>query len=288
MAADPMVQRRRLRTELRTIRVAAGLRQADVAGEMDWSPSKIIRIETGQTAISTSDLLALLAYYGVTDRGRVQALVELARSSRASSFYDGYIEAMPPTFRTYLAFEEAASVLRLYDPTFLPGLVQTERYAKVVLRDVIGCDADMVDQRWEVREHRQEQLHQRPDGPPAMIMVVDEAAVRRWIGGPAVMIEQLLQLGKMAELEHVHLRVLPFTAGAHAWLNTSVSLLEFDDPSLDDMVFVDDMDSEVQSGGDDDTVPGYLAAFDHLVQQTMPAEDGLSLIADELRRLRRA
>lgn len=103
--SDPTVQRRRLRLELRRARDAAGLRQADVASAMEWSPSKLIRIEKGDVSISTNDLKVLLNYYGVTDKERSDELLELARSARGASYYDQFADLLKPGFKDYLAYE---------------------------------------------------------------------------------------------------------------------------------------------------------------------------------------
>jgi len=127
---DPTVQRRRLRAELRNARDTAGLRQADVARAMDWSLSKLMRIERGEVSVSTNDLRALLNHYGVKEKGKVNGLLELARSARGSSFYDQYADLLKPGFKEYLAYEASASVIRQYEPVLIPGLLQTEEYAR--------------------------------------------------------------------------------------------------------------------------------------------------------------
>ena len=109
---DPSIQRKRLRTELRKAREAAGMRQGDVAKAMDWSPSKLIRIEGGQVSISTNDLRALLDHYKIKDSRRTTSLLELAKTSRGTSFYDQYGAVLKPGFREYLAYEGTASVIR--------------------------------------------------------------------------------------------------------------------------------------------------------------------------------
>src|SRR5690242_4942258 len=127
-ASDPTVYRRRLRLELRRARDAAGLRQADVARAMEWSPSKLIRIEKGDVSISTNDLKVLLNYYGVKDKARLDELLELARSARGASFYDQFADLLKPGFKDYLAYEASASVIRQYDTVLVTGMLQTEEY----------------------------------------------------------------------------------------------------------------------------------------------------------------
>ena len=186
---DPTVQRHRLRLELRRARDAAGLRQADVAHAMDWSPSKVIRIERGEVNVSTNDLKALLSHYGIKDKGRISGLLELARSARGASFYDQYVDLLKPGFKDYLAYEASATVIRQYDTVLIPGLLQTEEYGRAILEHMVGFDKDDVDKAWAVRQHRQEVVER--DDPPLMLYVLDEAALRRNVGRGRVMIRQL-------------------------------------------------------------------------------------------------
>lgn len=242
---DPTVQRRRLRSELRKARETAGLKQAEVAAAMDWSPSKLIRIEGGQVGISTNDLRALLAFYGVKDQGRLNALLELAKSARGPSFYDPFAEVLKPGFKEYLAYESSASTIRQYYPLLVSGLLQTEEYARTILEQGFGIVGQQADELWAVRQHRQE-IHDR-DNPPDMIFIVDEAAIRRQVGGPRVMRHQLERLRDYGSADHITLRVLPFTAGATPGLMGNFILLEFVDSSLRDLVHIENINSTTLS-----------------------------------------
>jgi transcriptional regulator with XRE-family HTH domain len=234
---DPTVQRRRLRVELRRARDMARLKQADVASAMDWSPSKLIRIEKGDVSISTNDLKALLSYYGVEDERRVNELVEVAKSARGASFFDQYADLILPGFKEYLAYEASASVIRQYDPVYIPGLLQTEEYARALFEEVGRFDPTRADKTWAIRQHRQE-LHDR-ENPPEMRFVVDEAALRRQIGGRRVMRHQLERLKESAAKPQISLQVMPFVRGGHPGLDGSFVLLEFPDPNLDDLVHLE-------------------------------------------------
>jgi len=278
VAQDPSVQRRRLRAELRRARDAAGLKQAEVAKAMDWSPSKLIRIESGQVNISTNDLRALLTHYDVKDRTRVAALVDLAKSSRASSFYDQFVNNLKPGFREYLAYEASASVIRQYDPVLISGLLQTEEYARSILEHTYGVGSDEVDRLWAVRQHRQE-LHDRDD-PPDMLFVIDEAAIARQVGRSGkTMLRQLERLREYADEEHVTLQVLPFIAGAHPGMAGSFALLEFADANLDDMVHLESVD-QVTIKDDSEQIARYLDRYQKMEELALSPEESKRFLDD--------
>ncbi|HEX6756269.1 MAG TPA: helix-turn-helix transcriptional regulator [Mycobacteriales bacterium] len=277
VAQDPSVQRRRLRTELRKARDAAGLKQADVAKAMDWSPSKIIRIESGAVSISTNDLRALLDLYKVKERGRVTSLLETARSARAGSFYDQFSDIIKPGFRDYLAFEASASVIRQWEPILVPGLLQTEEYARAVLRDTFGVDDGTATRLWALREHRQE-VHDR-ENPPEARFVIDEAALRRQFGpGGKIMVRQIERLLEWAALDHVTIQVLTFSAGANPGMAGSFILLEFSEPDLDDLVHLESVD-EVTIKDDPDRIGTYTDRFKRLEEEfALSPEDSVSFL----------
>ncbi len=272
---DPTVQRRRLRRELRSARDAAELKQAEVARAMDWSPSKLIRIEKGDVGVSTNDLKALLSHYGVKDKGRVNGLLELARSARGASFYDPYADLLKQGFKDYLAYEASASVIRQYDPVLIPGLLQTEEYGRALLEHTFGLGAKEVDKVWAVRQHRQE-LHDRED-PPEMLFVVDESALRRDVGRGHVMHRQLERLKEFAAEPHISLQVLTFTCGAHPGMAGNFVLLEFTDPTLDDLVHLESID-EITIRDDTQLIAQYTDRFSQLEELALPTDESNVLL----------
>lgn len=272
---DPTVQRRRLRMELRKARDAAGLKQADVARAMDWSPSKLIRIERGDVSVSTNDLKALLNHYGVKDRIQVNGLLDLARSARGASFYDQYGDLLKPGFKEYLAYEASASVIRQYDPVLIPGLLQTEEYARAILKHNAGFDDDKVEKAWTVRQHRQD-VHERDD-PPDMLFVLDEAALRRNVGRGQVMLHQLEQLKSVAANKHVSLQILPFAVGAHPGMQGNFIMLEFADPNLDNLVHLESI-NEITIRDDTDQIARYLDRFSQLQELALSPDDSVDLL----------
>ncbi|MDQ3762413.1 MAG: helix-turn-helix domain-containing protein [Actinomycetota bacterium] len=272
---DPTVQRRRLRLELRRARDAAGLRQADVAHAMDWSPSKLIRIERGDVSVSTNDLRALLSHYGVKDKGRINRLLELARSARGVSFYDQYADLLKPGFKEYLAYEGSASIIRQYDPVLIPGLLQTEEYGRAILEHVAGFGSEEVEKAWTVRQHRQE-VHDR-ERPPEMLFVLDEAALRRHVGGANVMRHQLERLKNFAAEPHISVQILPFTHGAHPGMAGNFILLEFADPNLDNLVHLESV-NQITVRDDIELIAGYTDRFVRLQGLALSPEDSIDFL----------
>jgi len=272
---DPTVQRRRLRVELRRARDVAGLRQADVARAMDWSPSKLIRIERGDVSVSTNDLKALLNHYGVKDKSRVNGVLELARSARGASFYDQYTSSLKPGFKEYLAYEASASVIRQYDPVLIPGLLQTEEYGRALFEDMGRLDPEEVDKAWAVRQHRQEVFER--ESPPEMLCVLDEAVLRRHVGRGHVMRHQLERLKESAAEQHISLQILPFTRGAHPGMAGNFILLEFADPNLDDLVHLESI-NQITIRDDTQLIAKYLDRFSQLQELALPPDESDALL----------
>jgi transcriptional regulator with XRE-family HTH domain len=271
---DPSVQRRRLRVELRKAREAAGLKQGDVAKAMDWSPSKLIRIEGGQVSISTNDLRALLSFYNIKDGRRTTSLLELAKSSRGSSFYDQFTSVLKPGFREYLAYEGTASVIRQYDPLLVPGILQTEEYGRDILKNSAGLEGEDIERRWIVRQHRQEAVHERED-PPEMVFILDEAALRRRVGdGGRTMVRQLERIKTYAAEPHITVRCLPFSAGANPGMGGNFILVEFAEADLDDLVHLESVDA-ITIKDNAEVIARYLDKFQVLEGLSLSPEDSL-------------
>jgi transcriptional regulator with XRE-family HTH domain len=277
---DPRVQRRRLSLELRRARDAVKFKQAEVAQAMDWSSSKLVRIERGDVNVSTNDLRALLDHYGVKDEMKVEELLELARSARGTSFYDQFSELLKPGFKEYLAYESSASVIRQYDPVIVPGLLQTEEYARGLFRGH-RFDPDRADRLWTLRQYRQ-LVHDRRQ-PPDMNFVLDEAALRRHVGRGHAMLHQLEQLKEMAKRRHITIQIIPFARGAHPGLDGNFIILEFDDPSLDNLVHLESV-NVVTVKDDIDLIGRYLDRFEILQEIALSPKESKDfldqLIAD--------
>jgi transcriptional regulator with XRE-family HTH domain len=281
------LERRRLRYALRRLRDGAGLTQEQVAAEMDWSLSKVIRIEAGSVSISINDLRAMLALYRVTDADTVGELAALARASRRRRWWSRYGSSLPPQLASYIGLEAEACGIRFFQPLAVPGLLQTEAYARAV---IVGTSPERlpestVDTRVEVRLRRQDEVLGRPE-PPEILAVLDEAVLRRTVGGPAVMRAQLAHLRELGSRPHVTIHVLPLSAGATPGLNGSFLILEFPGAADSDIVYVETPPGELWLDKPAD-VALYRRAFDELRALARDTEQSAALIdgaADELRR----
>ncbi|MEV6020742.1 MULTISPECIES: helix-turn-helix transcriptional regulator [unclassified Streptomyces] len=243
---DPSLNRRKLRLSLRRARENAALSQREAAERVEWSQSKLIRVETGTVGVSVSDLRALLALYEVTDPERVQDLEEAARGSKGPSWWSGYHEVITPQFAQYLGYEGAATSLHTYHPIVVPGHLQTRGYAEALLapRDL---EEDVFQRVVDLRMERQQRMFD-DSGRPACVFVLDEAAVRRQIGGKDVLGEQLDHLLALGSRPEVSVRVLPFEAGAHYSTLGSFVLLGF--PDDDDLLYLEHAAGSMTGGED--------------------------------------
>ncbi|MGN9910510.1 helix-turn-helix domain-containing protein [Phytohabitans sp. LJ34] len=275
----PTVGRRRLRSALRAAREAAGFTQEQVATEMDWSLSKIIRIESGAVGVSPIDARALLRLYGVTDKPRVDELVGLARSSRVRRWWSSYAGALPAPYTAYIGLEAETSSVLCYTPTKLPALFQTEAYAAKALRRQPGADEES---QIAVRLARQREVLGKDD-PPHITAVIDEAVVRRIASDPRTKREQLERLVSLCGEPNITIQVLPFAAGVDGFPNP-FAILEFPDPTDDAVMYLEN------GLGDDvvdqpDLVKPYRHEFDRLREMALsPTEtqDMIKRIVGEL------
>ncbi|HEX5594901.1 MAG TPA: helix-turn-helix transcriptional regulator [Micromonosporaceae bacterium] len=280
----PIGGRRRLRTALRRARDVCGLTQEQVATAMDWSLSKLIRIEAGSVSISTNDLKALLQLYRITDPAQVSEFVEIARVARQRAWWAPYKDHIPSSYGTYIGLEAEAAELCSYHSVGLPGLLQTEEYSRAMVDAAAPMlRRDEVERRVEIRRRRQQAVFSRAD-PLRMNCVIDEATLRRQTGGVEVMRKQLRHLVELGNTPNICIRVLPFTAGDHMNLSHFL-ILRFPDPDDTDVVYLE----HAENGGlvidePTDTRP-YLETFLRLQKRSLPKADSLtfvSRIADEM------
>jgi transcriptional regulator with XRE-family HTH domain len=274
------VQRLRLRTELRKARSRAGLTQRQVATDMEWSPSKVIRIEAGEVAVSVNDLKALLAAYKITERRKIEELLELARGSRKMP-YSEYRDVLTKEFLSFLALESSASIIRTYHTSVIPGLLQTEEYMRALFQATgRGENAEVVDRRVEARLARQEILE--GDEGPELFVVLDETVIRRLIGGPKVMRAQLEKLIELSNRPDITIGILPFTIGAHVGLLGPFTLFEFAEDGMPDSVYLENPRGESYSSNDPEEAGRYLESFWELEEhpRSETVEAALRRIAD--------
>jgi transcriptional regulator with XRE-family HTH domain len=267
LSDNPEVKRRRLRVALRHERDTANLTQKEAAEALDWSVSKIIRIEQGAVAVTVTDLRALLDIYKVADEKREAELVELARGSKKQPWSE-YKDVYGYAARTLFGNEAAAKIIYKYEPTFVPGLLQTEEYAIALLKG-LGRNEDEIQRMVEVRLGRQELLDRDP--PPQLEFILGEAAVSRAVGGRGVMRHQLEKLKELAARPGISLQVLPFSIGAHPRMGEAFTILEFAD-DLDDLLYLEDAGGGSTSREEPELISDYRRDF--LTLQALANEPG--------------
>lgn len=282
--SNPSSQRRKLKAGLQKARNAAGLTQREAAQRLDWSESKLIRVENGEVSLSVTDLRAMLQLYEVTDKQVVAEMADAARGSRGSSWWSGFRDVVSAKYALYLGQEASASVVRVFHPFLIPGLLHTEDYAFELLR--VHCAEEYARRIVEMRVHRQRGLLGRPDSPE-MIFVVGEEALHRWIGGPDVMRRQLRHLLGTWEQAGITVQVIPFSAGSHPGLLGSFTLLEFENPT-ENLVFVEGLSGELVSRGDQERLDRFTRHFDAMCQQALPDDQAKTLIEQLIERLLQA
>jgi transcriptional regulator with XRE-family HTH domain len=276
-----MVRRRRLAAELRSLREAAGLRCEEVAARLDCSASKISRIETGRVSVSPRDVRDLLRIYGVPDDQR-DSLIQLARESRQKGWWQAYGDSVEPHLATYLGMESAASEIRVYRGSKLPGLLQTEDYA----RAVVGASSPGIPRPGDERSiaYRMERQQQAKSRRPRLWVVLDEAALRRLVGGPEVMRAQLEHLIRLSAESDIFLQVIPFTAGAQILVDLPFAILAFPDLADPDVVCIRYPTGTVWIE-DTPEVRAYSTLFCHLQAVALSQDDSAALMASVLKDL---
>jgi hypothetical protein len=234
----PTVRRMLIGSQLRRLRTEAGISR-DQAGEaIRASEWKIHRLENGQVGFKDRDIVDLLRLYGTTDPEAVVAFLLLAREANAPGWWQPYTDLLPQWFRAYVDLESATTLIRTYEGQLIPGLLQTEDYMRAVIGGAhLDESPQEAERRVALRVARQGLLTRQ--GPPRLWAVVDEAALRRPVGGPQVMRAQLEALIEATKLANVVLQILPFAAGAHPAMVGAFSILRFPDQELPDVVYVE-------------------------------------------------
>lgn len=284
--ASPTVRRRRLGAELRRLREAAGVTTDQARTRLACSPSKISRIELGRSPTTTRDVADLLELYRVTDPTTITALTALAQQSNQRGWWQSYGDLLPDWADGYIGLETEASAITTYETQLVPGLLQTPSYAAAVLAAGIPPRPETaLEQQVQLRTHRQRILTRDQPPAPAVWAILDEAVLRRTVGGVEVLRGQLLHLLDQARLPALTLQVLPFGAGAHPALGTAFTILRFDAGAGDeDVVYLEALDSALYIERPAD-VRRYLARMDHIRATALPPHQSLQVIkevADDL------
>lgn len=238
---EPGFQRARLRDRLKKARESAGLKQREVAEQLDWSPSKVIRIEAGTVGVSVTDVRVLLGHYGITDQAQVKALTDMARAARRPPWWDQYRAWVTQDFETYLGYESSASIIRNFEPNLVPGLLQTEEYMRTVLNR-LNFGTEKTEQLVQLRLERQDRLIQS-DGPESFF-ILDEAVIRRTVGSLETMHKQFEKLLTINEMTNVTVFTVPFSAGIYPRFGSPYALFEFPDDEDEMVVYLENPEGE--------------------------------------------
>jgi hypothetical protein len=264
----PLALRMLLGAHLRKLREDQGISREDAGWKIRASESKISRMELGRVSFKERDVADLLTLYGVGDVQERDALLARAREASEPGWWHGYNDLLPIWFQSYLGLEAAASLIRTYEVQFVPGLLQTEDYARAVVRLGFGhAPAEEIERRVRLRMDRQ-RLLTRSD-PLRLWAVVDEAALRRPVGGQQAMREQIDALIAITKLPNVQLQVIPLAAGGHAASGGSFSILRFPHDDLPDVVYLEHLTNAIYLERRAD-VEQYVQVVDRLYIQAEP------------------
>ena len=278
---SPTVHRMLVGSQLRRLRTDAGITREEAGEAIRASEWKIHRLENGQVSFKERDVVDLLRRYGVTDAGEVASLVVLAREANAPGWWQPYGDLLPQWFRAYVDLESAATLIRTYEGQLIPGLLQTEDYLRAVIGGAhLDESPEEAERRVALRMRRQALLERAL--APRVWAVVDEAALRRPVGGPKVMRSQVERLIEVAGLPNVTLQILPFQAGAHPALVGAFSILRFADQELPDVVYIEHLTNALYLDRRDD-VNRYLHVMDSVSLRAEPPDrtlDALHQILD--------
>jgi transcriptional regulator with XRE-family HTH domain len=267
--SGPTVLRIALGAQLRRLREASNITPGQAAEAIRGTQSKISRLERGRSPARQRDIADLLTLYGVTDQAEREQMLALTRHAAAPGWWQPYNDILPRWLELYIGLEQAASVIRSYEVQFVHGLMQTEDYARAVIRLTYGdVPAEEIDRRVRLRMERQQQTFARPD-PSHLWAVVDEAALRRPIGGTDVMRKQLETLAEASMRPNIRIQVIPFRVGGHAAAGGAFTILRFPDPELPDMVYVEQLTSALYIDKRED-IYQYAGAIERLFIEAEP------------------
>lgn len=279
----PTVLRIVLGTQLRRLREAAGITREAAGDRIRASHAKISRLELGRVGYKPRDVADLLTLYGVVDEQEREDFLTLARQANTQGWWHKFGDVLPSWFETHIGLEEAASVIRTYEVQFIPGLLQTADYARAVT--MLGhprASAREVDRRVDLRMTRQ-RLLTRAD-PPKLWAVVDEAALRRPLGGRDVMRGQLQHLIEAAEMPNVTLQIAPFSIGGLAAAGGPITILRFSEPDLPDIVYLEQLTSALYLDKRED-VDHYMAVMDRLCVEAEPRTNTVAFLRGVIEQL---
>ncbi len=280
----PSVRARQLARELRRLREAAQLTGEAAAAQLGWSSAKVSRLETARTPITVADLRKLLDLYGAGDTD-ADRLVDLARTSRERGWWESYVGEAPSEYATYLGLEAEASSISSFSAVLVPGLLQTEDYARAMISSLLLMPPREVERLVQVRQIRQERIYRADKVPLTLHTILDESVLRRKIGGPDVLRDQLKHLASaVAESRNVELQVLPYSAGAHPAINGTFTILSFPRTGDSEIVTLEHLDSHLFIEGEK-AVYRYTLVFNELITKALDSVDSLAFIKQVIKDL---
>ncbi len=277
----PTVRRMLIGARLRRLRTDKRISREQAGAAIRASEWKIHRLENGQVGFKERDIVDLLRLYGVTDPDELATIVSLAREANAPGWWQQFGDVLPQWFRAYVDLESAATIIRAYEGHFIPGLLQTEDYMRALIAGTLtDGSVEEMERRVTLRLMRQTLLTQ--ERGPWLWAVVDEAALRRQVGGPKVMRAQLERLIETAELPSVTLQILPFSAGAHAAMASAFTVLRFADTALPDVVYVEHLTNALHIDRRED-VERYLHVMESICIRSEAPDETVEILSEMLR-----
>lgn len=278
----PTVLRMLVGLRLRRLREECGITREAAGRAIRVSDSTMSRMELGRAGFKQRDVADLLCLYGVSNEADRAELLAMAVQSRLPAWWQPYSDVVPAWFEPYLGLEQAARIIRSYEVSFIPGLLQTEEYARAVIRlDRSLSDAD-VDRRVQLRMRRRQLLHKTD--PPKLWAVIDEAALHRPYGGAGTLRAQLRHLAEVAELPNVTVQVMPAGAGGRPATAGPITILRFYEPELPDVVYVEQTSAGLYPYRSAE-MDHYWHVMNHLVtqaRQPWQTQEILRQVLDEL------
>lgn len=274
--SGPTALRILLGSQLRRLREAKGVTREEAGHLIRGSESKISRMELGRVGFKERDVADLLTLYGVTDHDARCAVLDLVATANEPGWWHRFNDILPSWFQAYVGLEEAAARIRTYEVQFVPGLLQTKEYAKaVVTAGAAGISAEEISRRVDVRLERQRVLD-KPDGP-VFWAVIDEAALRRPIGGAEVMRAQLEHLIELMRQPNITVQIMPFAYGGHSAEGGAFSVLRFPDRDLPDVVYVEQLASALYLDKRED-VDRYTEVMERLCAVSTTPDETVELL----------
>jgi transcriptional regulator with XRE-family HTH domain len=269
----PTVRRRRLGTELRRLRDKSGYKLEEIAAALGVAPSTLSRIETGKAPTKSAYLNQMLQMYDVHDAAQRQVLVDMAREGHRKGWWAAYDDVLPSGFDIYVGLEAETAAVRSYEALVVHGLLQTADYARAVLRQMFPRHTmEQIERLVDLRMARQRRLEDNP--PLELWAILDEAVIRRTVGGAACMRQQLEHLVAEGDRQGITIQVLPFASGAHAGHGGPFSILEFPERNDAEVAYVESGAGNIYLEKDKE-VRARAGAFDRLRAAALsPAESG--------------